>query len=112
MALNVAFGMIVFNGDYVLKECLESVYPYAKQILIAEGPVRYWQDQGYKSSTDRTNEVLENFPDPDNKIKIVHGQFEEKDDECRAYMPYLDEIKLYPLNQRQPELYNHQIFVR
>ena len=105
MALNVAFGMIVFNGDYVLKECLESVYPYAKQILIAEGPVRYWQDQGYKSSTDKTNEILENFPDPDNKIKIVHGQFEEKDDECRAYMPYLDDDIDYIWNLDSDEIY-------
>ena len=37
--MKIAFGMIVFEGDYVLKECLEQVYPFASQILIAEGPV-------------------------------------------------------------------------
>ena len=37
--LKIAFGMIVFEGDYVLEECLQQVYPYAEQILIAEGPV-------------------------------------------------------------------------
>jgi hypothetical protein len=52
MELKIAFGMIVFEGDYVLKECLEQVYPFASQILIAEGPVSYWQRQGKTTSTD------------------------------------------------------------
>ena len=81
--------MIVFEGDYVLKECLESIYPYATQILIAEGPVEFWQSQGRTTSTDKTNEILENFPDPENKISIVHGQFSEKDEQCNAYMQFL-----------------------
>jgi hypothetical protein len=31
--MKIAFGMIVFEGDYVLKQCLEQVYPFAEQIL-------------------------------------------------------------------------------
>ena len=72
-SMRIAFGMIVFNGNYVLEEVLTSVYPYAAQILIAEGPVKFWQDQGFSTSTDGTNEVLHNFPDPDGKIKVVHS---------------------------------------
>jgi len=87
--MKIAFGMIVFNGEYVLRQCLESAYPFASQILIAEGPVQYWQDQGYTTSTDGTNEILESFPDPENKITVVHGQYFEKDEQCNAYMPYL-----------------------
>ena len=103
--MKIAFGMIVFNGDYVLQECLESVYPYATQILISEGPVRYWQDEGHTTSTDRTNEILDNFPDPDNKITIVHGQFEEKDEECRAYMPHMRDDIDYIWNLDSDEVY-------
>ena len=103
--MRIAFGMIVFEGDYVLQECLEAVYPFATQILIAEGPVRYWQDQGRTTSTDRTNKILHNFPDPDNKITIVHGQFEEKDDQCRAYMPYLRDDIDYIWNLDSDEVY-------
>ncbi len=84
--MKITFGMIVFNGNQVLKECLQSVYPYAHQILIAEGPVSFWQDQGFSTSTDGTNKILDNFPDPDNKVKIVHGQYKEKDDQCNDYM--------------------------
>ena len=50
--MKIAFGMIVFNGDFVIKECLESVYPYANQILIAEGPVIYWQNEGFNTSAN------------------------------------------------------------
>ena len=55
--MKIAFGMIVFNGGFVLEECLKSVYPFAHQILIAEGPVGYWQSQGFTTSTDETNEI-------------------------------------------------------
>jgi len=89
--MKIAFGMIVFEGDYVLKECLECVYPYAEQILIAEGPVKFWQEQGRTTSTDNTNDILQNFPDPDNKIKVVHGQFSEKDEQCNAYIQHLND---------------------
>ena len=69
--MKIAFGMIVFNGGFVLEECLKSVYPFAHQILIAEGPVGYWQSQGFTTSTDETNEILQSFPDPEGKITIV-----------------------------------------
>jgi hypothetical protein len=85
----MAFGMIVLNGSYVLKQCLETVYPYASQIMIAEGPVIFWQGQGLTTSTDDTNHILDTFPDPEHKISIVHGQFSEKDEQCRAYMKFL-----------------------
>ena len=97
--------MIVFEGDYVLQECLEQVYPYAEQILIAEGPVEYWQRQGRTTSTDRTNEILDNFPDPDNKISIVHGQYSEKDEQCKAYMKHIKDDIDYIWNLDSDELY-------
>ena len=61
--MKITFGIIVLNGDYVLEEALKSIYPYAHQILIAEGPVTYWQQQGITTSTDRTNEIIDNFPE-------------------------------------------------
>ena len=84
--MKITFGMIVFNGNQVLEECLKSVYPFAHQILIAEGPVKYWQDQGFSTSSDGTNNILDSFPDPEGKIKIVHSRYNEKDDQCNAYM--------------------------
>ena len=103
--MKIAVGMIVFNGNYVLRETLESIYPYADQILIAEGPVTFWQEQGYQTSNDGTNQVIDNFPDPDNKIKIVHGQYSEKDDQCNAYMQYLDDDIDYIWNVDSDEVF-------
>tara|TARA_E500000318_G_scaffold82135_1_gene77452 strand:- start:3054 stop:3980 length:927 start_codon:yes stop_codon:yes gene_type:complete len=101
----VAFGMIVLNGDYVLEECLNSVYDYASQILIAEGPVKYWQNKGLTTSTDNTNYILDNFPDPKNKIKIIHSQYDEKDSQCNAYMEHLNSDIDYVWNLDCDEIY-------
>lgn len=103
--MQIAFGMIVFEGDYVLKECLEQVYPFASQILIAEGPVSYWQRQGRTTSLDDTNKILDQFPDPDNKIKVVHGQFSEKDEQCRSYMDLINDDTDYIWNLDSDEVY-------
>jgi hypothetical protein len=110
--MKIAFGMIVFEGDYVLHQCLEQVYPFATQILIAEGPVSYWQRQGRTTSTDRTNEILNNFPDPENKISIVHGQFNEKDDQCRAYMQFIRPDIDYIWNLDSDEVYKTEDLIK
>jgi hypothetical protein len=103
--MKIAFGIIVFNGEYVLRECLESVYPYANQILVAEGPVKFWQEQGYTTSFDRTNDILDNFPDPDNKITIIHSQYSEKDEQANAYMKFLKNDNDYIWNLDSDEIF-------
>lgn len=106
--MKIAFGMIVFEGDYVLQQCLEQVYPFASQILISEGPVSYWQSKGRVTSLDDTNKIIDNFPDPDNKIKIIHGQFTEKDDQCKAYMEYINDDIDYIWNLDSDEVYKKE----
>ena len=105
--MKIAFGMIVFEGDYVLKQCLEQVYPFASQILISEGPVSYWQSKG-RTSLDDTNKIIDNFPDPENKIKIIHGQFREKDDQCKAYMQHINDDIDYIWNLDSDEVYKNE----
>lgn len=83
--LNLTVGIIVLNGDFFLRQVIESLYPYAHAICIAEGAVNYWAQQGITTSTDDTLEILTTFPDPENKIKVVHGTYAEKDDQCRAW---------------------------
>lgn len=87
--LKVAFGVIVFNGNFVLEEALKSVYPFANQIVVAEGPVKFWQNEGYNTSNDGTNDILDNFRDPDNKLKVIHSQYNEKTEQANKYISEL-----------------------
>lgn len=104
----VAISIIVFNTDFVLRQCIESVYPYASQILISEGCVGYWKDQGFTTSTDQTNEIINSFPDPDNKIKIVHGTYKEKTEQANAIIPYLKPDIDYLWNVDADEIFKPQ----
>lgn len=84
--MKITFGIIVFNGDFFLREVLESIYPYAHAICIAQGPVRWFADNmGLQISNDDTVSIITNFPDPHNKIKVVHGIYAEKNEQCQAW---------------------------
>jgi hypothetical protein len=106
--MKIAVGMIVFEGDYVLKQCLDQLYPHVDQILIAEGPVTFWQQLGKTTSGDSTNQILDNYPDPENKLKIVHGQYKEKDDQSNAYMKYISDDIDYLWMVDSDEVYKTQ----
>jgi len=84
--VKMSFGMIVFNGDYVLQENLETIYPYAHEIVISEGPVQHYQKLGFTHSTDRTVDIIKNFPDPENKITLIQGVWNNKDAMCHAFL--------------------------
>jgi hypothetical protein len=84
--VKISFGMIVFNGDYVLRQNLESIYPFAHEIVIAEGPVQHYQNLGFSCSTDNTVDIIKSFPDPEGKIKLIQGRWQEKDAMCQAYL--------------------------
>jgi hypothetical protein len=83
--MKLTFGIIVFNGDFFLRQVLESIYPYAHAICIAEGPVGWWVGQGHDYSTDNTRRIIDTFPDPDHKIWSVHETYPEKNEQCRAW---------------------------
>ena len=89
-SIKIAVGMIVFEGDYVLKQCLDQIYPHVDQILVSEGPVSFWQSKGKYTSEDDTNKILDNYYDPNNKLKVIHGQYQEKDDQSNAYTPFIN----------------------
>ncbi len=76
--MKIAWVLIAFNSDYVLEPCLRSVLPFGK-VYVAEGPVSFWQERGYTTSTDRTNAILEQY-----SIPTIHGQWTEKTHEQNA----------------------------
>ena len=111
--MKFAAGIIILNSDFLLRQLLESIYPHFDQILVSEGPVKYWQDaKGITTSTDRTNGILDAFPDPDNKITIVHGQFSEKTEQANAYMQHMKPDIDYIWNIDADEFFMQQDYKR
>lgn len=103
--MKIAFGMIVFNSDVVLKQVLESIYDFASQIVVAEGPVKWWQGQGYTTSTDDTNRILDTFPDPQKKLTVVHRQYANKTEQNNTYMSYVSNQNDYIWHIDADEVY-------
>ena len=88
--MKITFACIVFNGDYVLKQLLESIYPFAHRIIVIDGVVEFWSNKGFKGSTDGTKDILWNFKDPEDKLVYwCDVQAKEKTELCKAYMKYV-----------------------
>jgi hypothetical protein len=80
----ITFQMIVFNGDYVLEQVLQSILPFGP-LVVTEGPVDYWRRRGFLGSTDRTLEILEEYRDYGQGILgVVSDTFFEKDQMMNA----------------------------
>ena len=80
--------MIVWNGALFLEQVLRNIYDTAHKIVVVEGAVSAHLDQAGPAgrSTDRTLEILESFPDPDDKLTVISGTWPEKDQQCNEYM--------------------------
>jgi Glycosyl transferase family 2. len=95
----ITFGMIVLNGEPFLRYNLRAIYPYAHQIIVAEGasPRAAHAATADGHSLDGTLQALYRFKaeeDPDNKLVIVTAEMcghrdgfwpGEKDEQSRAY---------------------------
>jgi len=85
-----SFGMIVFNGDEFLQQALDSIYDFAYQIIIAEGSDRnslpFANQDG--SSTDRTVQIIKEYPDPDRKITLIQSTWKNKTDQSNAWIEH------------------------
>lgn len=87
MEIKICVSMIVYNSDFVLKQCLESIYPFVNQIIVNNAKVNYWQNNPIKE--DETKEILLNFPDPENKLTVIFEDGAEKTSLCQSIMPHI-----------------------
>lgn len=78
--VRIAVGMVSFNSMPFIKGAIETMTPYAEQILVADGPVRYWQDRGHTTSTDGSLDFLRK------RVTLIEGQWREKDEQHRSYL--------------------------
>lgn len=108
--MKICAAMIVLNGDHVLQQSLESVYPHVEEIVIAEGPVKFWQSKGITSSTDKSLDIIRGFYDPDKKIKLLSSQYEEKDQQFSAALSLMQSKPDYLLQLDADEVWTEKSF--
>lgn len=84
--MKIATGTIIFNGETLmpegmLKAQLEQLYYIGDEIFIVDGATKcrdYFDGDtsftgSHGSSTDNTINIIKNFPDPENKIKLIEA---------------------------------------
>jgi len=88
----ISFGIIVLNGEPFTAYTLRALYPFAHQIIVAEGASQYasviaTQDGHSKDGTLETLHRFKKEEDPENKVIIIphDGFWSEKDEQSRAY---------------------------
>jgi len=106
--MKITYGLIVYNGDFTLRQLLTSIYPHAHAICISEGTVGYFKNKGITTSSDNTNKILEEFPDPLNKIKVVHGTWDEKDNMCKSWFEFVPTDTDYIWCQDSDEIFTDE----
>ena len=77
----ISFGIIVLNGEPFTRYCIEQLYPFAHQIIVAEGacPAAASIAMPDGHSSDGTLDILRDLQanhDPENKITIVTAEDE------------------------------------
>ena len=99
MSLQITFGIIVLNGEPFLRYNLQSLYPFAHQLIVIEGAAPGAADIAAQNghSVDRTLGILHDFKaheDPENKLIIITAEDEghpngfwpgEKHEQSQAY---------------------------
>ncbi|MCK5020233.1 MAG: glycosyltransferase [Candidatus Peribacteraceae bacterium] len=63
--IKITAQMICYYGATV-QQAIASVYPYVDEIKIAYGPTKLWKDK----KPDNSLQLIQDFPDPDNKIEL------------------------------------------
>ncbi len=89
--IKISFGMIVFNGEEFLKQVLDSIYEDAYEIVIVEGADKngMFAANPDGSSTDNTVCIIRNYPDPENKIKLIRGKWRNKEESTNEYLKHM-----------------------
>lgn len=85
--MTISFCLIAFNEAKTLRASLDHLYPHAHEIIICEGSIallRESLDLPVRSN-DGTCELLESYPDPARKLRIIQREWRDKDEMSAAY---------------------------
>ena len=85
--MKISFCMIAYNEARTLRANLEHLYPYAHEIVVCEGSIAMLREQAGigPRSDDGTVELLERFPDPEGKLRVIKRTWQDKNEMAAAY---------------------------
>lgn len=106
--MNVAFSMIVFNGEPFLRAAIEAVLPFGP-VFVAEGPVEYWRRRGFDASNDGTMQILNDMLPAHN---IVTGEWTEKDEQQKAVAALIPEDTDYVIVVDSDEVWDRRALLQ
>jgi hypothetical protein len=85
--------MNVVNGEPFINYQLNSIYPFADEIVIVEGAYKKFSHATTPEgrSTDTTIQLIQNYPDPMNKIKLIlkPGYYEDRKEMCDELLDHV-----------------------
>jgi hypothetical protein len=85
-----SFCIIVVDGEKFIGHQLKDIYPHAHEIIICEGGDNFWNElHGRRRSSDKTLEIIKNFPDPKNKIKLIQKDWKNKNQMTHEYSKHV-----------------------
>ena len=89
----VSYVMNVLNGEPFIKYQLDSIYSHAYEIIIIEGAYIKFSHAASSEgrSIDNTIEIINNYPDPDRKIKFIQklGFYNDRLDMCNEFFKHV-----------------------
>lgn len=85
--MKISFCMIAYNETATLRANLAHLYPYAHEIIVCEGSIALLRETlgAGARSDDGTVELLESFPDPLGKLRVIQRDWHDKDEMAAAY---------------------------
>jgi hypothetical protein len=91
--ITVSYIMNVLNGEPFIQYQLDSIFQYAHEIIIVEGAYKKFKHAATTDgrSTDKTIEIIQNYPDPENKIKLIMqpGFYDDRLDMCNELLKHV-----------------------
>jgi hypothetical protein len=91
--IKVTYVLNVLNGEPFIHFQLKSIYDFAFEIIIVEGAYEKFSFAANNGrSTDNTIEIINDFPDPHNKIKLIlnEGYYEDRTEMCNECTKYVN----------------------
>lgn len=85
--MTISFCLIAYNEAATLAANLQSLYPHAHEIIVCEGSIALLREQlgiGARSD-DGTCELMEGFPDPQKKLRVIQRDWIDKNEMSAAY---------------------------